>query len=440
MKTACIDERATLGGTCLNVGCIPSKALLTSSEKWDEARSHLVPHGIEAEGVKLNLEAMMTRKERVVGDLTKGIDFLFKKNGVERITGRASISAPGLVRVAGENAEQALEAKAVIIATGSRPISLPGIDIDEKRIVTSTGALSLDKVPDKLVVIGAGVIGLELGQVWTRLGAQVTVIDFLDRVLPSSDPEIARAAQRILGRRGLKFALGRKVLEVEKGADELTVVTQQRSSGTEERLPADVVLVAVGRRPFTDGLGLDALGVARDADGFVTVDEQFRTSCAGVYAIGDCVPGPMLAHKAEEDAIACVELMAGNSGHIDYDAVPSVVYTTPEIASVGPTEDELRGRDADIVVGKFNFIANCRARVAGDTDGFVKVVAEKVGGRILSAHILGPHASELIAEFVIAIASRSTLHDVAAACHPHPSLGEASREACMAALGRAIHA
>ncbi|CAI2931826.1 dihydrolipoyl dehydrogenase [Aminobacter niigataensis] len=440
MKTACIDERATLGGTCLNVGCIPSKALLMSSEKFDDARSQLAQHGVDVGSVELNLAAMMTRKDKVVGDLTKGIDFLLKKNGVERIIGRASIEAPGRVFVVGANGDLTLEANAIIIATGSMPITLPGIEFDEKRIVSSTGALSLETVPDRMVVIGAGVIGLELGQVWARLGTQVTVVEFLDRILPGIDREIATTAQRALGRRRLKFTLGREVLGVEKGVDELKVVTRQHASGAQESLPADVVLVAVGRRPFTDGLGLDRLGVACDARGFIAVDKQFRTSCTGIYAIGDCVSGPMLAHKAEEDGVACVEMMAGGNEHPDYENVPSVVYTSPEIASVGPTEDNLRARGVDIAVGKFNFMANCRARLGGETEGLVKVVAEAASGRILGAHIVGPHASELIAEFVVAIARQATLRDVAGACHPHPSLSEALKEACLAALSRAIHA
>ncbi|MES0884213.1 dihydrolipoyl dehydrogenase [Roseibium sp. SCP14] len=438
MSVACIEGRGALGGTCLNVGCIPSKALLTSSAKYAEL-SHLSAHGIGVEGASLDLGAMMGRKDKVVGDLTKGIAFLFKKNGVELIEGWASIPEAGQVRVSTDDGETMLAAKNILIATGSEPTPLPGIDIDETDVLSSTGALALSEVPQHLAVIGAGVIGLELGQVWSRLGAKVTVVEYLDRILPGIDGEIAKLAQRALSKRGLKFQLGRKVTGIERGSNGLTLSLERVGKDVTESLEADKVLVAIGRRPVTRGLGLDALGVKVDGRGFIDVDDAFQTSVPGIYAIGDCVPGPMLAHKAEEDGVACVEILAGEHGHVDYNTVPGVVYTDPEVASVGVTEETLKEAGTEYISGKFNFMANSRARSTGETDGAVKVLASP-GGKLLGAHICGAHGGDLIAELVLAMTKGATVEEVARTCHAHPAMGEAVKEACLDALGRAIHA
>ncbi len=434
LKVACIEGRGALGGTCLNVGCIPSKALLTSSGKYAEL-SHLAAHGVSVEGASLDLSAMMTRKDKTVADLTKGIAFLFKKNGVELIEGWATIPAPGQVQVG----EDSYSAKHILIATGSEPSPLPGVETDEVDVLSSTGALALDAVPQHLVVIGAGVIGLELGQVWSRLGAKVTVVEYLDRILPGIDGDTAKLAQRSLSKRGLKFQLGRAVKSVDKTDGGLVLTMERVGKGKEEVLEADKVLVAIGRRPVIKSLGLDALGVSVNARGFIEVGADFQTSVPGLYAIGDCVPGPMLAHKAEEDGVACVEMLAGETGHLDYNLVPGVVYTDPEVASVGATEEALKEAGAEYISGKFTFMANSRARASGETDGAVKVLADP-SGKLLGAHICGAHAGDLIAELVLAMAKGATVSEVAAACHAHPSMAEAVKEACLDAMGRAIHA
>lgn len=434
MKVACVEGRGSLGGTCLNVGCIPSKALLTSSGKYAEL-SHLAAHGVSVEGASLDVGAMMARKDKTVGDLTKGIAFLFKKNGVELIEGWAAIPAPGQVKVG----EDTYTAKHILIATGSEPSPLPGAETDEVDVLTSTGALALEAVPQHLVVIGAGVIGLELGQVWSRLGSKVTVVEYLDRILPGIDGDTAKLAQRALSKRGLKFQLGRAVKSVEKTAGGLVLTMERVGKDKEEVLEADKVLVAIGRRPVIKGLGLEELGVAVNARGFIEVGGDFQTSVPGIYAIGDCVPGPMLAHKAEEDGVACVEMLAGVAAHVDYNLVPGVVYTDPEVASVGATEEALKESGADYISGKFTFMANSRARASGETDGAVKVLADP-SGKLLGAHICGAHAGDLIAELVLAMAKGATVSDVAAACHAHPSMAEAVKEACLDAMDRAIHA
>lgn len=440
MKVACVEGRGALGGTCLNVGCIPSKALLTSSEKYADAAKHMAAHGIQIDGVSIDLETMMARKDKTVGDLTKGIEFLFKKNGVDYIQGWGRIIGTGRVGVTTTDGEQELNCKNIIIATGAEPSSLSGIEIDEERIVSSTGALALKDVPAKMVVIGAGVIGLELGQVWARLGAEVKVVEYLDRILPGMDSEIAKTAQRALGKSGLKFTLGRKVLGIDKGDTSLTVRMERLAKQTEEELEADIVLVAVGRRPFIDGLGLDDLSVQRDARGFITVDDHFQTSQSGIFAIGDCIPGPMLAHKAEEDGVACVEMIAHQNAHVDYAKIPAVVYTAPEIAGVGKTEDDLIEADIAYDKGTFAFRANSRARATGEVDGMVKVLADPHCGKIFGAHIVGPHAGDLIAELVLAMTVNATVRDVIRTCHAHPALGEAIKEACLDVLDRAVHA
>jgi len=438
MSVACVEGRGAIGGTCLNVGCIPSKALLTSSAKFAEL-SQMAAHGIGVESATLDLAAMMGRKDKIVGDLTKGIAYLFKKNGVDLIEGWGSIPEPGVVKVSGSDGNTLLSAANTLIATGSEPASLPGIDIDETDILSSTGALALAQVPQHLVVIGAGVIGLELGQVWSRLGAKVTVVEYLDRILPGNDGEIAKLAQRALTKRGLKFQLGRKLTGIERGADGLKLSLERVGKDSTETLEADKVLVAIGRRPVTRGLGLDALGVATNSRGFIEVNDAFMTSVQGVYAIGDCTPGPMLAHKAEEDGVACAEMLAGKAGHVEYNTVPGVVYTDPEVASLGATEEVLKEAGTDYITGKFNFMANSRARSSGETDGAVKVLAAP-DGTILGAHICGAHGGDLIAELVLAMTKGVSVEEVARTCHAHPALGEAVKEACLDALGRAIHA
>ncbi|UWS02306.1 dihydrolipoyl dehydrogenase [Phaeobacter inhibens] len=434
LKVACVEGRGTLGGTCLNVGCIPSKAMLSSSGKY-ESLSHLAGHGIAIKGARLDLDAMMARKDKIVGDLTKGIAFLFQKNGVDLIEGWASIPAVGKVKVG----DEIHETKNILIATGSEPTPLPGVEIDEGDVVSSTGALTLPEVPKHLVVVGAGVIGLELGQVWSRLGAKVTVVEYLDRILPGIDGEIAKLAQRALSKRGLKFQLGRALKFIDRSDEGLTLTLDRVGKDKEEQLVADKVLIAIGRRPVIRGLGLEALGVSVNARGFVEVDERFSTSVEGIYAIGDCVPGPMLAHKAEEDGVACVEMLAGQAGHVDYNTVPGIVYTDPEVASVGKTEEALKDAGTDYIVGKFIFMANSRARAQGETDGAVKVLATPEG-KILGAHICGAHGGDLIAELVLAMTKGATVAEVAATCHAHPAMAEAVKEACLDAMGRAIHA
>ncbi|MDP6068335.1 MAG: dihydrolipoyl dehydrogenase [Alphaproteobacteria bacterium] len=439
MTVACVEKRAALGGTCLNVGCIPSKALLRSSELFAEASHGFADHGIKAQ-VSLDLKALMGRKEKIVGDLTAGVAYLFKKNKVAHIEGTARIAAPGKVAVKSGKSEQTLAAGKIIIATGSDVSPLAGVEVDEKQIVSSTGALALKKVPKRLVVIGAGFIGLELGSVWRRLGSQVTVVEFLDRITPPLDLEIAKTLQRSLKKQGMTFKLGAKVTAAKALKNKVTLSLEPVKGGDAEKIDCDVVLVSVGRRPFTDGLGLDELGVARDAQGFIGIDGGFATNVDGVFAIGDVVRGPMLAHKAEEDGVACVETMAGQAGHVDYDLVPGVIYTSPQGAGVGQTEEALKEAGVDYSKGKFAFSANGYARCLGETDGFVKVLADAKTDRILGVHILGPDAGTLIHEAVAVMAFGGAAEDVARICHAHPTLAEALKEAALDAGGRVIHA
>lgn len=435
MKVACVEKRATLGGTCLNIGCIPSKALLQSSENYEEAAHHFAEHGIGVGQLTLDLARMQARKGEVVGANVKGVEFLFKKNKVTWLKGAGKITAPGKVEVEGTT----YETKNIIIATGSDSAPLKGVEVDETQIVTSTGALELEKVPGHLVVIGGGVIGLELGSVWRRLGAEVTVIEFLDRLVPGMDGEIARQFERVLSKQGIKFRLKSKVTGATKGKDGVTLTVEPAAGGTAEEIKADVVLLAIGRRPYVEGLGLDAVGVALDERGRVKVDGHFATNVPGIYAIGDVIAGPMLAHKAEEEGVAVAEILAGQHGHVNYAAIPGVVYTWPEVASVGETEETLKEAGAAYRVGKFPFTANGRARAMGATDGFVKILADKETDRVLGAHILGPDAGTLIAELVMAIEFGASAEDVARICHAHPSLNEAVKEAALAADGRALH-
>jgi len=440
MKAACIDSRDTAGGTCLNIGCIPSKALLQSSEKFAEARNGLAEHGIKIDGASIDLAAMMTRKDKVVTTLTRGVEFLFRKNKVDWIKGTARIAAPRRVAVASNGGgEHEIEAGAIVIATGSESIALPGLSIDEERIVSSTGALALDGVPERLAVIGGGYIGLELGSVWSRLGSKVTVIEFLDRILPNMDRELGPALQRLLARSGVAFKLATKVAGGELGNEAVTLQLEPAKGGEGETLAADVVLVAIGRRPFTNGLGLDEIGVARDPAGRIAVDGGFATNVPGIYAIGDVIRGPMLAHKAEEEGIAVVERLAGQKTEVDYDAIPSVVYTWPEAAAVGKTEEELKAAGIEYRVGKFPFTANARARTNGDTDGFVKVLADAATDRVLGVHIIGPDAGTMIAEAALAMEFGASAEDIARTCHAHPTLSEALKEAALAVDGRPIH-
>jgi dihydrolipoamide dehydrogenase len=434
LKVACVEKRATLGGTCLNVGCIPSKALLQSSENYDHALHALKDHGVVAGSVTLDLARMQARKGEVVTANTKGVEFLFRKNKVTWLKGHGRIVAPGQVDVDGT----VHTAKHIVIATGSESMPLPGVAVDENRIVSSTGALELDSVPEHLVVIGAGVIGLELGSVWRRLGAKVTVIEFLDRIVPTLDEEVATAFQRILAKQGLKFRLGSKVTGATASDDGVTLTVEPAKGGASEQILADIVLLAIGRRPYLDGLGLDAVGVATERGRIVT-DAHFATNVPGIYAIGDCITGPMLAHKAEDEGVAIAERLAGQAGHVNYDAIPSVVYTWPEVAAVGRTEAELKAAGIAYNVGKFPFLANGRARAMGDTDGFVKLLADKSTDRLLGAHILGPDAGTLIAELALAMEFGASAEDVARTCHAHPSLNEAVKEAALAVDGRPLH-
>jgi dihydrolipoamide dehydrogenase len=436
MRTACIESRATLGGTCLNIGCIPSKALLQSSEKFAEARHALAEHGIRVGEVGFDLAAMMARKDKVVTDLTRGIEFLFRKNKVDWLKGKARIAAPG--RVALDDGSE-VETGVIVIATGSESIKLPGIAIDERRIVSSTGALALERVPERLAVIGGGYIGLELGSVWARLGAKVTVIEYLDRILPGMDRELGPAMQRILTRSGMAFKLGTRVVSGEAGNEGVTLELEPAAGGVRESLAADIVLVAIGRQPFTEGLGLDRIGVARDRAGRVEVNDDFATNIPGIHAIGDVIRGPMLAHKAMEEGVAVVERLAGQKTRVEYDAIPGVVYTWPEIAGVGKTEDELKAAGVAYRVGKFPFTANARARTNADTEGFVKVLADAATDRVLGVHILGPDAGTMIAEAALAIEFGASSEDIARTCHAHPTLPEALKEAALAVAGRPIH-
>ncbi len=436
LKTACVDRRGTLGGTCLNIGCIPSKALLNSSAKFVESKNGLARHGVKLDGVSLDLAAMMATKEQVVAGLTKGIEQLFKKNKVEWVKGSARIKAPGVVAVEGG---RSLDTGAIVIATGSDSMALDGVDVDEERIVTSTGALSLKSVPERLVVVGAGYIGLEMGSVWGRLGSKVTVVEFLDRILPGMDGEVAKQFQRILEKQGFAFRLGSKVTGAKKTNKGVNLTVEPAKGGPRETMEADVVLVAIGRRPVTEGLGLDAVGVMLDERGRIKTDAHFRSNVSGIYAIGDVVAGPMLAHKAEEEGVAVAEIIAGEAGHVNYETVPGIVYTHPEVASVGKTEEELKAAGIDYRVGKFPFLANSRARAVVDTEGFVKILADAATDRVLGVHIIGPEAGTVIHECVMAMEFGAGAEDIARAFHAHPTLNEAVKEAALAVAGRAIH-
>ncbi|MEE9140909.1 MAG: dihydrolipoyl dehydrogenase [Alphaproteobacteria bacterium] len=439
-RVACVDKGESLGGTCLNVGCIPSKALLRSSERLVEARYAFAQHGIKTGKVEVDLAAMMARKDKVVADNTNGIAYLFKKNNVTRLTGAAQLNGRGEVAVRlNGGGEQVLRTGNVVIATGSETTPLPGVEIDEKRIVSSTGALSLEAVPKRMVVVGAGYIGLELGSVWSRLGADVTVVEFLDRIVPGMDREIGKQLHRVLAKQGLTFRLSTKVTGAKRSKNGVTLQLEPVDGGKAEKIAADVVLVSIGRRPHTEGLGLEKAGVKLDNHGRIVVDPQFRTNVEGIYAIGDVVAGPMLAHKAEDEGVAVAEILAGQAGHVNYDVIPAVVYTWPEVASVGKTEEELKEAGIAYKVGKYPFSANPRARANAETEGMVKILAETESDRVLGVHIIGPEAGTLIHEAVIAMEFSASAEDIARSCHAHPTLNEAIKEAALAVAGRAIH-
>jgi dihydrolipoamide dehydrogenase len=439
LKAACVEMRKTLGGTCLNVGCIPSKALLHASEMFELAGKDFAGLGIKVTP-ELDLRQMHKQKEDSVGALTKGVEFLFKKNKVEWIKGAGSIAAPGRVIVKGEDgAERTLTARNIVIATGSEPSKLAGVEIDQNVIVDSTGALTLSPVPKKLVVIGAGVIGLELGSVWRRLGAEVEVIEFLDRTIPGADGEVATAFQRALTKQGVKFRLSTKVTGARIANDGVVLTVEPVAGGPSESITADVVLVAVGRRPFTDALGLETAGVKTDARGFVETD-HFKTSVPGIWAIGDVTHGPMLAHKAEDEAVACIELIAGKAGHVSEGVIPSVIYTAPEVAWVGKTEEELKKGGVAYKVGKFPFTANARAKVNHEAEGFVKVLADAKTDQVLGVHMIGPAVSEMVGEYCVAMEFSAASEDVARTSHPHPTRSEALRQAAMGVEGWTMQA
>ena len=439
MKVACVEMRGTLGGTCLNVGCIPSKHLLHASHAFHEAKHGFAKLGVVTKGVALDLNQMMSSKNEVVSGLTQGIEFLFKKNKVDYVRGRGEIIGPGKVKVALDKGERILDTKHILIATGSESTPLPGVVVDEKKIVTSTGALNLKKVPKKLVVIGGGVIGLEMGVVWRRLGAEVEVIEFLDKILPTMDAELSKTMQRNLKKQGFSFRLGTKVTGAKTTRSGVNLTVEPAKGGKAEQVEADVVLVSIGRRPYTQGLGLEKVGVETDR-GKIKINSHYQTNVAGIWAIGDVVDGPMLAHKAEDEGVVAVELMSGQAGHIDYDCIPSVVYTDPEVASVGRTEEELKAQGLDYKVGKFPFQANSRARASGGGDGFVKILADSDTDQVLGAHIIGPDAGTLIAEIALGMEFGASSEDIARTCHAHPTLNEAVKEAALAVEGRQIHA
>lgn len=439
LKVAVVEKRETHGGTCLNVGCIPSKALLHASELFDEAK-----HGMKKLGIKvtpeLDLKTMMKHKSNTVNSNVSGIEFLMKKNKITTFHGTGKIKAPGVVEVTDENGKTtAINTKNICIATGSDVAQIPGIEIDEKSIVSSTGALELSKVPEKMIVVGAGVIGLELGSVWRRLGSKVTVIEFLDRILPGMDTEVASQFQKLLKKQGIDFKLSSKVTSVDKANGKTTVTIEPSAGGEPETIETDVVLVSIGRIPFTQGLGLEDVGVAKDNRGRIKVNEKFETSVPTIFAIGDVIEGPMLAHKAEEEGVALAEMLVGQAGHVNYNLIPSVVYTYPEIASVGKTEEELKEAKIEYKIGKFPFTANGRAKANRQTDGFVKVLADKKTDRVLGVHIVGPMAGEMIGEAAVLMEFGGSSEDLARTCHAHPTLTEAIKEAALAADKRAIH-
>jgi dihydrolipoamide dehydrogenase len=439
MKVAVVEKNPTLGGTCLNVGCMPSKALLHASEMFEEAAHSFAKMGVSVSAPKLDLPSMMNFKQQGIDGNVKGVDFLMKKNKIDVLKGTGKILGAGKVEISADGSAQTIETKNIVIATGSDIARLKGIEVDEKRIVSSTGALSLEKVPEKLLIVGAGVIGLELGSVWHRLGAEVMVVEFLDRILPGMDGEIAKQFQRLLEKQGFVFKLGAKVTAVDTSGKTLSATVEPAAGGAAEKFEADVVLVCIGRVPYTEGLGLKEAGVALDNRGRVQIDPHFATTVKGIYAIGDVVAGPMLAHKAEDEGVAVAEIIAGQAGHVNYDVIPGVVYTTPEVSSVGKTEEELKQAGVAYTVGKFPFTANGRSKVNQTTEGFVKVLADAKTDRVLGVHIIGREAGEMIHEACVLMEFGGSAEDLARTCHAHPTRSEAIKEAALAVGKRAIH-
>lgn len=440
LKTCCIEKRESLGGTCLNVGCIPSKALLNISHKYEESTKHFADFGLKVSGVSVDWAAVQKKKSTIVTSLTKGIEMLFGKNKVEYVKGYAKLTGKNTIEVDGpDGKKRTVNAKNIIIATGSEPTPFPGIPFDEKLIVSSTGALSLASIPKKLIVVGGGVIGLELGSVYSRFGSEVTVVEFLDRIVPGADTEIGTNFSRLLTKQGLKIMTKTKVLSGKAVGNGVEVVVQPVAGGKEQTLTGDVLLVATGRRAFTEKLGLKELGINVDKAGRVEINSHFQTNVPGIFAIGDVVAGPMLAHKSEEEGIACVEHIAGKGGHVNYNAIPGVIYTHPEVAWVGKTEEQLKEEKVAYNKGYFPFVANSRAKANAEPDGTIKVLSDKTTDRILGVHVLGPNAGEMIAEAVLAIEYGASSEDIARTCHAHPTLSEALKEACMAVYSKPIH-
>ena len=439
LKTACVESRGTLGGTCLNVGCIPSKSLLNLSENFHKAKKDFFNQGIEVSEVKLNIEKMMKSKTKSVQVLTKGVEFLFKKNKVSYLKGKGVIFSPTSVVVYDEGKKTSYNTKNIVIATGSSASSLPGVKIDEKNIISSTAALSLSSVPKSFVVIGGGYIGLEMGSVWKRLGSEVTVIENLPFITPGMDREVSNEFQKILAKQGIKFKLNSKVLSIKDLGSEVKIEYQNNEKNNKETILADKTLIAVGRKPYTEGLNLNKIGVKKDDKGKIKVDSKFQTSVKNIYAIGDVIDGPMLAHKAEEEGIAVAELLAGQSGHVNYDVIPGVIYTSPEVAYVGKSEEQLKKDSITYKIGKFPFIANSRAKVNNETDGFVKILADSKTDRVLGVHIIGPHCGDMIAEMALAMEFGASAEDIARTCHAHPTHTEAIKEAALAVDKRPIH-
>ncbi len=437
LKTACVESRGSLGGTCLNIGCIPSKSLLNLSEKFHNAKS-FEKIGIETGEIKLNLDKMMKNKDKAVADLTKGVEFLFKKNKVAYYKGKGSFESEKTIKIEGLEGTKKIQTNKTIISTGSEPVSLPGIDFDENKILSSTGALSISKLPSKMIVVGGGYIGLEMGSVWSRLGTEVTVIEFLDHITPGMDRDISNEFMKILQKQGLKFNLNTKVEKITKKSDGVTVETLQKD-GKKNKHEVDVVLISVGRRPYTKNLNLDKVGVALDKKGRIKVNKNFETNIKNIYAIGDVIDGPMLAHKAEEEGIAVAELISGKAGHVNYDIIPGVIYTSPEVASVGKTEEDLKKLNINYKIGKFPFAANSRAKAIDEPSGFVKMLADSKTDRVLGVHIIGPHAGELIAEMAIAMEFGASSEDIARTCHAHPTFSEAIKESALSVEKRQIH-
>tara|TARA_B100001540_G_scaffold52615_1_gene47586 strand:- start:14 stop:1414 length:1401 start_codon:yes stop_codon:yes gene_type:complete len=439
LKTACVESRGALGGTCLNVGCIPSKSLLNLSENFHKAKKDFNQQGIEIEGIKLNIEKMMSNKNKSIQVLTKGVEFLFKKNKVTYLKGKGVIFSKNDVVVYDNNKKTNYKTKNIVIATGSEVASLPGIKIDEKNIISSTGALSLNKVPKKLAVIGGGYIGLEMGSVWSRLGSEVTVIEYLDFITPGMDKEISNEFKKILTKQGIKFKMGSKVNSVKNISSKVLINYTDIKNSKDETLEVDKVLVSVGRKPYTEGLNLTKVGVKKDNKGRIETNEKLQTSIQNIYAIGDVIKGPMLAHKAEDEGIAVAEILAGQAGHVNYDVIPGVIYTSPEVATVGKTEEQLKKENKDYKVGKFPFLANSRAKVNNETEGFVKILADSKSDKVLGVHIIGPHCGDMIAEMALAMEFGASAEDIARTCHAHPTHTEAIKEAALAVDKRPIH-